>query len=149
MPLAGAGLQRQETHPISAIMSRDPNPLAFQLPADPARLKLEQPRLAKRFWRKLKHTASYLPGAETFLAAFYAAVDPKTPTTAKAVLFGALGYFIVPVDFIPDIFGAMGLWRRPRRDVRRGQGGGGQYQGRPSRARRRLAAQAAPRLASC
>lgn len=89
-------------------MSRDPNPLAFQVPADPARLKLEQPRLAKRFWRKLKHTASYLPGAETFLAAFYAAVDPKTPTTAKAVLFGALGYFVVPVDFIPDIFGAMG-----------------------------------------
>ncbi len=89
-------------------MSRDPNPLAFQVPADPARLKLEQPRLAKRFWRKLKHTASYLPGAETFLAGFYAAVDPKTPTTAKAVLFGALGYFVVPVDFIPDIFGAMG-----------------------------------------
>ncbi|MBS4046769.1 MAG: DUF1232 domain-containing protein [Alphaproteobacteria bacterium] len=89
-------------------MSRDPNPLAFQVPADPARLKLEEPRLAKRFWRKLKHTASYLPGAETFLAAFYAAVDPKTPATAKAVLFGALGYFVVPVDFIPDIFGAMG-----------------------------------------
>ncbi len=89
-------------------MTRDPNPLAFQVPADPARLKLEEPRLAKRFWRKLKHTASYLPGAETFLAAFYAAVDPKTPATAKAVLFGALGYFVVPVDFIPDIFGAMG-----------------------------------------
>lgn len=98
----------EAAHPISAIMSRDPNPLAFQVPADPARLKLEEPRLAKRFWRKLKHTASYLPGAETFLAAFYAAVDPKTPTTAKAVLFGALGYFVVPVDFIPDIFGAMG-----------------------------------------
>lgn len=89
-------------------MSLDPNPLAFQVPADPARLKLEQPRLAKRFWRKLKTTVSYLPGAETFLAAFYAATDPKTPTTAKAVLFGALGYFVVPVDFIPDIFGAMG-----------------------------------------
>lgn len=89
-------------------MSLDPNPLAFQVPADPARLKLEEPRLAKRFWRKLKTTVSYLPGAETFLAAFYAAVDPKTPATAKAVLFGALGYFIMPVDFIPDIFGAMG-----------------------------------------
>lgn len=89
-------------------MNLDPNPLAFQVPADPARLKLEQPRLAKRFWRKLKATVSYLPGAETFLAAFYAAVDPKTPTTSKAVLFGALGYFIVPVDAIPDIFGAMG-----------------------------------------
>ena len=89
-------------------MSRDPNPLAFQVPADPTRLKLEEPRLAKRFWRKLKSTVSYLPGAETFLAAFYAAVDPKTPVAAKAVLFGALGYFVVPVDFIPDIFGAMG-----------------------------------------
>lgn len=89
-------------------MSRDPNPLAFQVPADPARLKLEEPRLAKRFWRKLKTTVSYLPGAESFLAAFYAAIDPKTPATAKAVLFGALGYFVVPVDFIPDIFGAMG-----------------------------------------
>lgn len=89
-------------------MSLDPNPLAFQVPADPARLRLEQPRLAKRFWRKLKATVSYLPGAETFLAAFHAAVDPKTPATAKAVLFGALGYFVVPVDFIPDIFGAMG-----------------------------------------
>lgn len=89
-------------------MSRDPNPLAFQVPADPARLKLEEPRLAKRFWRKLKSTVSYLPGAETFLAAFYTATDPKTPATAKAVLFGALGYFVMPVDFIPDIFGAMG-----------------------------------------
>ncbi len=89
-------------------MSLDPNPLAFQVPADPARLRIEQPRLAKRFWRKLKKTISYLPGAATFLAAFYAAIDPKTSTMAKAVLFGALGYFIVPVDFIPDIFGALG-----------------------------------------
>ena len=86
----------------------DPNPLAFQVPADPARLKIEQPRLARRFWRKLKKTVGYLPGSTTFLAAFYAAIDPKTSATAKAVLFGALGYFIVPVDFIPDIFGAMG-----------------------------------------
>jgi uncharacterized membrane protein YkvA (DUF1232 family) len=86
----------------------DPNPLAFKVPADPARLRLEQPRLAKRFWRKLKNTVSYLPGANTFLAAFYAAVDPRTPTAAKAVLFGALGYFIVPMDLIPDIFGALG-----------------------------------------
>jgi uncharacterized membrane protein YkvA (DUF1232 family) len=89
-------------------MSRDPNPLAFQVPADPARLRLEEPRLAKRFWRKLKTTVSYLPGATTFLAAFYAATDPKTPTGAKAILFGALGYFIVPIDLIPDMFGALG-----------------------------------------
>ena len=89
-------------------MSLDPNPPTYQLPADPARLAIEQPRLARRFWRKLKKTVSYLPFAETFLAAFYAAVDPKTSTGAKAILLGALGYFVVPVDVIPDILGAMG-----------------------------------------
>lgn len=89
-------------------VSLDPNPPTYQLPADPARLAIEQPRLARRFWRKLKKTIGYLPFAETFLAAFHAAVDPKTPTGAKAVLLGALGYFVVPLDMIPDILGAMG-----------------------------------------
>ncbi|HEX6957262.1 MAG TPA: YkvA family protein [Ferrovibrio sp.] len=89
-------------------MSEDPNPPTYQLPADPARLAQEEPRLVRRFWRKFKATLSYLPFAETFLAAFFAAVDPKTPASAKAILFGALGYFIVPFDFIPDFFGAMG-----------------------------------------
>lgn len=89
-------------------MSSDPNPLAFRVPADPARLRMEEPRLVKRFWRKLKKTVSYLPGGASFLAGFYAAIDPKTPTGAKAVLFGALGYFIVPFDLIPDVFTAMG-----------------------------------------
>ena len=89
-------------------VSLDPNPPTYQLPADPARLAIEQPRLARRFWRKLKKTVGYLPFGETFLSAFFAAVDPKTPTGAKAILLGALGYFIVPIDMIPDILGAFG-----------------------------------------
>lgn len=89
-------------------VSLDPNPPSYQLPADPARLAIEQPRLAKRFWRKLKKTVSYLPFGETFISAFFAAVDPKTPTGAKAILLGALGYFVVPIDVIPDILGAFG-----------------------------------------
>lgn len=89
-------------------MNPDPNPPAYQLPADPARLAQEQPRLARRFWRKLRATLSYLPFAETFIAAFLAAIDPKTPVAAKAVLLGALGYFVVPLDAIPDFFGALG-----------------------------------------
>lgn len=64
--------------------------------------------MTKRFWRKLKSTITYLPFAETFLAAFYAAVDPKTPASAKAVLLGALGYFVVPLDIVPDLLGAFG-----------------------------------------
>lgn len=89
-------------------VSIDPNPPDYQLPADPARLGAEEERMTKRFWRKLKTTITYLPFAETFLAAFFAATDPKTPAGAKAVLLGALGYFIVPIDVIPDLLGAFG-----------------------------------------
>lgn len=89
-------------------VTEDPNPPNFQLPADPARLAAEETRLSRRFWRKLKHTITYLPFAETFLAAFYAGIDPKTPASAKAVLLGAIGYFVVPLDFVPDLLGAFG-----------------------------------------
>ncbi len=89
-------------------MTLDPNPPGYQLPADPARLAQEEPRLERRFWRKLRRTLGHLPFADTFLAAFYAAIDPKTPAGAKAILLGAVGYFIVPIDVIPDVFGALG-----------------------------------------
>lgn len=89
-------------------VTTDPNPPQYQLPADPRRLAMEEPRLVRRFWRKFKATVSYLPLAETFLAAFYAAIDPKTPAGAKAILLGAVGYFVVPLDFVPDLLGAFG-----------------------------------------
>ncbi|WP_341703482.1 YkvA family protein [Ferrovibrio sp.] len=89
-------------------MTVDPNPTAYQLPADPARLAQEEPRLQRRFWRKISAVLGHLPFAETFLAAFHAAIDPKTPAGAKAILLGAIAYFVVPVDMIPDILGAMG-----------------------------------------
>jgi uncharacterized membrane protein YkvA (DUF1232 family) len=36
------------------------------------------------------------------LVLYYTAKDPETPTKAKALIFGALGYFILPLDLIPD-----------------------------------------------
>lgn len=83
-------------------------PPIANLPADPARLKLEEGRLKRRFWRKLKKALTYIPWAETLIAAFFAAVDPRTPLGAKATLLGALGYFMLPLDAIPDILGALG-----------------------------------------
>ncbi|MFC3674324.1 YkvA family protein [Ferrovibrio xuzhouensis] len=103
-----APLEGMVLHPHIHRVSTDPNPTAYQLPADPTRLAREEPRLQRRFWRKLKKALGHLPLAETFLAAFYAAIDPKTPAGAKAILFGAIGYFIVPIDLIPDMLGAMG-----------------------------------------
>tara|TARA_B100000963_G_scaffold241641_1_gene211405 strand:- start:1802 stop:2161 length:360 start_codon:yes stop_codon:yes gene_type:complete len=40
---------------------------------------------------------------EKALILFFAASDPDTPKKAKAIIFSALGYFILPLDAIPDI----------------------------------------------
>ncbi len=42
------------------------------------------------------------------LLLFYTLQDPNVPPWAKAVIVGALGYFISPVDFIPDMIPVIG-----------------------------------------
>ena len=45
---------------------------------------------------------------ELTLQLFYALKDLDTPLWAKTVIVGALGYFISPVDAIPDIIPVIG-----------------------------------------
>ena len=40
---------------------------------------------------------------------YYVAKDDETPASAKALIFGALGYFISPIDLIPDITPVIGF----------------------------------------
>jgi len=46
---------------------------------------------------------------EKALVLFYVLRDPATPTRAKAIVIGALGYFIMPLDAIPDLLPAVGF----------------------------------------
>ncbi len=46
---------------------------------------------------------------EKALILFYAASDPDTPKKAKTIIFSALGYFILPLDAIPDITPILGF----------------------------------------
>lgn len=69
-----------------------------------------QERLVKRrFWEKVRKTLGRVPFSDQAVAAYYAAVDPATPTRAKAVLMAALAYFVVPADFVPDILAGIGF----------------------------------------
>ena len=43
------------------------------------------------------------------VAAYYCALDSNTPFRAKAILFAALGYFILPTDTIPDVIFGLGF----------------------------------------
>jgi len=63
-----------------------------------------------RFWRKLSRFAvsAGREVVEKALFLFYAAQRPETPAWAKAVAVGALGYFILPADALPDIAPVIG-----------------------------------------
>ena len=77
---------------------------------EPARrLAADPPRLARLFWRKLKRGAAKLPFAEDLVAAFYCAFDAQTPRHVQAALLGALAYFVLPFDFVPDMLPILGF----------------------------------------
>ncbi len=62
----------------------------------------------ERFLEKARHTLGRVPFLEEACAAYYCALDAKTPKHVKAVLVGALAYFIMPIDVIPDFIAAFG-----------------------------------------
>lgn len=62
-----------------------------------------------RFWRKLKSVAGKVPFASEALAMFYCATDSRTPLRVKAILVGALAYFVMPADLIPDFVAGLGF----------------------------------------
>ena len=75
-------------------------------PAD--RLAEDRDTLRKRFWLKLKQVAAKLPFLEDLLAAYYCAFDKQTPRHVQAALLGAIAYFILPFDFVPDMLPVLG-----------------------------------------
>ena len=76
-------------------------------PAD--RLAKDPESLRRRFWVKLKQVVSKLPFAEDLLAAYYCAFDRQTPRHVQIALLGAIAYFVLPFDFIPDMLPVLGF----------------------------------------
>jgi uncharacterized membrane protein YkvA (DUF1232 family) len=81
----------------------------YSAPFEPAdRLAEDRATLRKRFWLKLKRVAAKLPFVEDLLAAYYCAFDQETPRHVQAALLGAIAYFILPFDVIPDMLPVLG-----------------------------------------
>jgi uncharacterized membrane protein YkvA (DUF1232 family) len=66
-------------------------------------------RVRRDFWRKAARVAAKLPFAEDLLAAYYCAFDQTTPFQVRAALVGALAYFVLPFDFVPDVLPLLGF----------------------------------------
>jgi uncharacterized membrane protein YkvA (DUF1232 family) len=68
----------------------------------------DEARVKRGFWDKAKRVAGDLPFAEDLLAAYYCAFDRATPLQVRAALMGALAYFVLPFDAIPDMLPFLG-----------------------------------------
>ena len=72
------------------------------------RLAADDAQVRQGFWPKARRTLGKIPFSEDAVAAFYCATDSATPLPIRATLMGALAYFILPIDAIPDILLGLG-----------------------------------------
>ena len=69
----------------------------------------DEARFGSEFLGRLKRVAKRIPFAEDLLAAWICARDPATPRRVRLTLLAALGYFVLPIDALPDIMPILGF----------------------------------------
>lgn len=74
---------------------------------EPEVLEAEEAR--PRILEKARRLAGKLPLARDVVAAVYAMGDPSVPMFQRGLLAGALLYFLLPMDAIPDFLGLIGF----------------------------------------
>src|SRR5262245_12896570 len=68
----------------------------------------DEARVRAGFREKARRVAARIPFAEDLLSAYYCAFDNATPLKVKAALLGALAYFVMPIDALPDFLPLLG-----------------------------------------
>lgn len=71
--------------------------------------RTDEAQVRRGFWPKLKRNMAKVPFAEDAVTAYYAAFDRDTPVHVRAGLMGALAYFLLPTDMVPDILPMLGF----------------------------------------
>ena len=77
--------------------------------SDESDLVRNEETVRRNFWHKARRTLGRVPFTEDAVAAFYCASDRATPLPIRATLFGALAYFVLPFDAIPDLLLGLGF----------------------------------------
>jgi uncharacterized membrane protein YkvA (DUF1232 family) len=74
----------------------------------PSVVRLNEQRVARGFWPKIRKVAARVPFAAEALSVWYCARDDQTPAAARGMMFAALAYFVLPTDVIPDFIAGLG-----------------------------------------
>lgn len=79
------------------------------LPGEESEQERREKRVKRRFWPTFRRAARQIPFSRELVAAYYCAIDPKTPTRTRGILLAALAYFVLPIDFLPDFLAVVGF----------------------------------------
>ena len=69
----------------------------------------DEQRVRGGFWRSARRAAGQIPFMDELVAAYYCALDRRTPTKVRGILLAALAYFVMPADTIPDFIVGLGF----------------------------------------
>jgi uncharacterized membrane protein YkvA (DUF1232 family) len=73
------------------------------------RASRDEAGVLSEFWQRIRALGRKVPFAEDIVAAALCATDPATPSRVKLLVVGALAYFVMPFDAIPDILPIIGF----------------------------------------
>jgi uncharacterized membrane protein YkvA (DUF1232 family) len=78
-------------------------------PVDSTEDRRRESRIRARFWRTARRAARQVPFMEDVVAGYFCALDPATPARVRGILLAALGYFVLPLDTVPDFLLGFGF----------------------------------------
>lgn len=79
------------------------------LPGEESEQERRERKVRRGFWPTFRRAVRQIPFSRDLVAAYYCAVDPQTPTRTRGILLAALAYFVLPLDFVPDVLAAVGF----------------------------------------
>ena len=78
-------------------------------PGGSAAVNLDQPHDRRRFLTLAKRVMRHVPFIREVIAMYFATLDRHTPMWVKATIVGAIAYFVLPFDAIPDVLVGLGF----------------------------------------
>ncbi|MBN9044915.1 MAG: DUF1232 domain-containing protein [Rhizobiales bacterium] len=66
-------------------------------------------RVKQGFWKAARKAGRMIPFMDEVVAAYYCALDERTPLRVRMTLMAALAYFVLPFDAIPDMLAGIGF----------------------------------------
>lgn len=78
-------------------------------PGSESKFRKRSERVRQGFWKAVRRAGRFVPFLDEVVAAYYCALDDKTPMRVRMTLMAALAYFVLPFDAVPDILAGIGF----------------------------------------